>query len=599
MAINTSEIIGKATSEIVKDATKFAWDKVKTFFTDMSAKESMEYGYAYEKYLDNTRLRNGKIRTLIYRYVPEDLYSFYECIGVSYNGEIIDTSSVNNLVKNENKIIITGTGGVGKSILFKHLFLNAIRDTCLIPVLIELRSFNSIDVKEISLREAIYNSLSDNGFSLEKRYFDYSMEKGGYIILLDGYDEVNRERTDKITQEIKSICSKYTENKYIVSSRPSEAFIGWNDFAEMAAQSLTKEQAINFVNKIRFDDKIKAMFVKELEDKLYESHKSFAENPLLLTIMLLTFARATIPDRLNDFYELAFSTLFNEHDFTKDAFTREKRTGLGCEDFKRIFSHFCFKSYFREEYEFTEATLHRYIHDAKEKMNINNFRVEDFQDDLLNSVCMLVKDGLYYSFSHRSFQEYFAAWYTCKLTDDVVEKFLLKWMKTSLSISSDSYLTMLYNMQSEKVNKIIFCPFLEELKAEYEKSGGFTIDFISKTINGITIYSDNETETEELELGFYSGNFYLTDSLRLICRLNGHVFSGIEHERPLAKMIFDTRGSDYISIENAIEILGCDGVIRIFEWFHQWVLFGFSLLDKYSDDNLANKTDIASMLDDL
>jgi len=274
MTTSTNGIFVKAVYELGKGVTKSVWGKVKTLFQDIDAKEAIEYGHAYEKYIDNTRLRNGKIKTLIYRYAPQDLYSFYECIGVSYDGKIIDTISINNLICNENKIIITGTGGMGKSILFKHLFLNAVEDTSLIPVLIEWRSFNSVDVNRISLLDAVYNSLSDNGFPLERKYFDYSMEKGGYIILLDGYDEVNRERHNKITQEIKSVCSKYTDNKYIVSSRPSEVFIGWNDFAEMKALSLTKEQAVSFIDKIQFDANAKAAFIKELENKLYENYKS-------------------------------------------------------------------------------------------------------------------------------------------------------------------------------------------------------------------------------------------------------------------------------------------------------------------------------------
>jgi hypothetical protein len=102
---------------------------------------------------------------------------------------------------------------------------------------------------------------------------------------------------------------------------------------------------------------------------------------------------------------------------------------LGCDDFKLVFSHFCFKSYFIDEHEFTEAKVQKYITEAKEKANRNNFRIEDFQDDLIYSVCMLVREGLNYRFSHRSFQEYFAAWYTCKLTDNIQEKLLLTWIK--------------------------------------------------------------------------------------------------------------------------------------------------------------------------
>jgi len=272
--INTEEhtkIMTKVASELIKDSIKGAWEKVKGFFKDLDAKKSMEFGLAYERYLENTEMKHGKIKTLIYRRVPKDLYSFYECLGVLYNGKTIDTNSIGNLIRTENKILITGSGGVGKSTLFKHLYLNSIKETSLIPILIELRSVNSIDTKEISLFEMAYESLVDNGFVLEKKYFEYSMKRGGYIILLDGYDEVNRERADKVTLEIKNICSKYNDNKYIVSSRPTGNFIGWSDFAEMTTLVLTKSQALSLIEKIEFDEGIKKNFIKELEAMFIEN----------------------------------------------------------------------------------------------------------------------------------------------------------------------------------------------------------------------------------------------------------------------------------------------------------------------------------------
>jgi len=126
--INTDKhmetIVVKVASDLIKDSIKGAWEKVKGFFKDLEARESIELGRAYERYLDDTRIRHGKIKTLIYRRVPKDLYSFYECLGVHYNGKTIDTSSVNNLITDENKVLITGSGGVGKSTLFKHLYLS-------------------------------------------------------------------------------------------------------------------------------------------------------------------------------------------------------------------------------------------------------------------------------------------------------------------------------------------------------------------------------------------------------------------------------------------------------------------------------------------
>lgn len=205
----------------------------------------------------------GKIKTLIYRHIPKDLYSFYECIGVKYSGKIISTSSVNNLLSIGHKIIITGTGGIGKSILFKHLLLNSVKETNFIPVLIELRSFNSLDTKEISMHDAIYKILASNGFCLDEKYYDYSLSEGGYLVLLDGFDEINRDRVDKVTSEVKDFCSKYNKNHFIISSRPTDAFIGWNDFSEMSACALTKEQALNLIRIFGYS--------KELLEQLFEN----------------------------------------------------------------------------------------------------------------------------------------------------------------------------------------------------------------------------------------------------------------------------------------------------------------------------------------
>ena len=78
--------------------------------------------------------------------------------------------------------------------LMKHLFLNSIESMGLIPIFIELRSFNKYDTKEISLKKAIYDTLIEFGFSLEEEYFEESVKEGGYLILLDGYDEVSRDK---------------------------------------------------------------------------------------------------------------------------------------------------------------------------------------------------------------------------------------------------------------------------------------------------------------------------------------------------------------------------------------------------------------------
>jgi hypothetical protein len=609
-SIDSQQFLTNVATNIVEDSAKNAWNKIKKFFLDLDAKDSIRYKTAYEKYLINTEQKVSKIKTIIYRRAPKDLYSFYECIGVLYNGNTINTENINNLLEIGNKIIVTGTGGVGKSILFKHLFLNTVAETEYIPVLIELRSFNIHDVKDISIYTAIYKCLVDNGFELSEEYFEYSLREGAYIIFFDGYDEVNRDKTEKITSEIKALSEKYGENKFFISSRPSEEFIGWNDFCEVETLKLNKQQALNLVKKLEFDEVVKDTFYKELDRTLYDKYESFASNPLLLNIMLLTFQKhASIPERLNDFYDEAFVTLFNVHDATKDSYVRDIRSGLGCEDFKLVFSYICFKSYFNGEFQFSESRIRFYIQQAKEKFDRFNFTVENFQEDLTQSVCMLVKEGGTYRFSHRSFQEYFAAWYTCKLVDDVQAKLLLNWIQESDSVFSDSYFTMLFDLQSEKVNKIILCPILKEVKKLYLQYG-FSIDLLNILFEGMKFTKRLNGEEMRYSTSLTIKNQYLCYGLMLNNRLNMFPYS--DNNDKQEKQIFEKmekymvnknhkRNARSLSatFDEVLEVLKPEELLKHLEWFQNQIEFAIQIVEKYDDRKISRKKKVSTILEEL
>lgn len=602
MEIDNNEIVTNIATNLIEDTIKVAWNKTQKLFKDMDATLSLKYGNAYTNYLNNTYTKYSRIKTIIYRHIPQYLYDFYECVGVKCGTKIIDTKSINNLINVNNEIIITGTGGIGKSILFKHLFLNTIIQTDLIPVLIELRSFNLNGDKSISLSDTIYEYLVNNGFILEKEYFEKSMSKGGYVILLDGFDEVNRNNSAKVSKAIKDLCNHYRKNHYIVSSRPLDEFIGWNEFVEMSALPFTKEQALNLVKKIDFDEKTKEIFYKELDDNLYDKYKSFASNPLLLNIMLLTFDNhAYIPDKLNDFYEQAFATLFNMHDATKDSYVRDIRTKLGCEDFKTVFAYICFKSYFRGQFEFSESLLRKYIQQAKDKFTNLNFSIDDFQDDLVLSVCMLVKEGINYRFSHRSFQEYFAAWYTCKLTDDIQTRLLTNWIKESDSMFFDAYFTMLFNMQGEKVNKIIFSSGLKEIKKLYNQDG-FSFKFLQKLFTSVRF---KVSKNKKYKISLVIKDNYLCGVLMLSLRLNGYSFPKMNDgkEEKLINILIEKeklKGS-YKSFDfnELVELVPEQVLLDSLEWFKVQLEFLFELLKKIEGNSARNKRKVSTILDEL
>ena len=624
--------------ELLIKAAKSGWKTIKKFFDNYDAKDSIDYGDAYFDYLQNTVNSIGRIKTLIYRHVPKFLYLFYEYPTIKYQDQIIDTSNAQDILDINNKLIVTGIGGIGKSLLLKHFFLNIAQYGHYIPVLIELRKFNQMDGKEISLYDAIYQNLSDNGFKLADKYYKYSLEAGGYVILLDGFDEVNRDKAQKVFDQIQSFSQRYNKNHFIVSSRPSDHFVGWNDFHEMFLCDLTKKQAFNLIQKIDFDEAIKKPFSDALDSKLFDAYESFASNPLLLTIMLLTFGNhAALPENPNDFYEQAFSTLFNGHDATKDYFVRDIRSHLSYENFKTVFSYICFKSFFKNDFEFSEKLLRQYIEKAKTKFNTLSFSVDDFEEDLTLSVCMLIKDGLGYSFIHRSFQEYFAALYTCKLLDSDQYALLTAWISTSDSCSSDEYMKMLFDLQDEKVNKIILCSGIKQIKKLYDEIG-FSYDFLSEYNLGISIRKihciENGLKVSFYSLGLHPKTPYFSNIINLTCNLNNYVIQSHIRDSEVQKGLYNiakkykekigksSRRSSHIlypsyapsnriaqeydvpeitlcAFADLDQIVDSKQLLNYLEWYHERLRFCFSLYEKYTKPDDSNPKTVSSILDNL
>lgn len=486
--VDNNKILTDVTTTLIKDAISTGWDKVKKFFKDLDAQQAIQYNTAYTNYLANTYDKNGKIKTLIYRRVPKELYSFYECIGVECDGKIIDTSSITRLIEESNKIIITGTGGIGKSILFRHLFLNTVDTTAYIPVLIELRKFNAFDIKDISLYDAIYQSLCENGFRLEKEYFEASLKEGGYIILLDGFDEINRDKVSRVTSEVKSLSDKYNENKFLISSRPTDNF-----------------------------------------------------------------------------------------------------------------AYICFKSYFAGEFEFSESRLRGYIQSAKEKFTSLQFSVDDFQEDLTLSVCMMIKDGLDYRFAHRSFQEYFAAWYTCKITDELQQKLLSSWLGESNAAVTDEYLSMLFNLQSEKVNKIILCPGIKKLKKIHDDKG-FTIDLLEILFKGISINPVSREGKTHYSIALAIKDRYLCNVTQMTCRLNHYRYAQEDaRDDALARQIKRKLPSreNLWSFSEVTGIVSTEELLENLSWFEHQYQFCISILQQNADNKALHKKKVASIIDEL
>lgn len=341
-----AKIYEKYADPIVTKLTDFAKDEWEKFKIDTDA--------AFLKYLENSYNKYSKIKTILYRTEPKNIYDFFEYPNLMKKQyEIINSEDVNNILEVSNYVIIQGTGGIGKSTFMKHLFISELSKQDLIPIFIELKDLNDIGT-EYEICDFIYKTLYNLGCNFNKKYMEYALQSGCFLFLLDGYDEILADKKNLFFKKITDFSDRYTNNYYIISSRPYSEFVEFQRFSVLSLQPFEKNQAISLIRKIDYDQNIKNNFIKALEDGLYEKHESFASNPLLLNIMLLTYDNyAEIPEKLHLFYANAFETLYSKHDATKGGYKRELKSNLSFDAFKKVFSYFCFITYYQGKVEFS------------------------------------------------------------------------------------------------------------------------------------------------------------------------------------------------------------------------------------------------------
>ena len=423
------------------------------------------------RYLNSLQSRYNKIKTLLYYSEPQPFYEFYVANDV-YSSKNKRLNAEKMLLGSSRKFtVITGTGGIGKSMLMKHLTLQLAENYTKykkIPILIQLKEYRQ---SAMSLKDIIHKSIKISG--LEEK-----LNAGNCVVLLDAMDEIRSSEIKNFEKELCEFVELYPDNTYIMSSRPISSFIALNRFEVYRLAPFTKAQALKLVKKLKYrpeTPELKENFYMEVDSTLYETHKDFAENPLLLTIMLMTYERyARIPYKRHVFYKYAFNTLVEKHDATKVGFDRVFKTKMTPEEFSTVLEEFCGRTYFDEKYELTEDEFNMYFDKLKCIRRIGkSFSCRDLIKDLTMNLCILTHDNGKYCFIHRSFQEYFCALRLSKAYDSDFKTIQAFFEDSTKNVSADYTFDMMYDLASEKIEKFIFIPFLTDMfeKCKHPEGG--------------------------------------------------------------------------------------------------------------------------------
>lgn len=367
-----------------------------------------------KEYIDKCFENNIFMNTIAFknnRMILHDLYIPLTITRKKYD----DTNNKESYIINESelkfintyqKVLIVDNAGMGKSTLIKYLLIKVISEKLGIPVIIELRNLN----KNIDILEYIRNQIPLINKELN---IEDLISKGGWIFLFDGYDEVIETDKEGVTKMLKEFIEKTNNNNnFVLSSREDSALCAFGDFMKFNIEPLKNDEAFELIKKYDNYGKISERLIKELQNNdTLKTIKEFLSNPLMVSLLYMAYRHIpTIPYEKSEFYNQVYNALFEEHDFTKEAFERKKKSGLSKTNFKIILSAIGFLSIQQSKIIFLETEFLNLVKTAINNMGINiKVEAEQILNDVINAVPFFIKENSNIRWVHKSFSEYFAA----------------------------------------------------------------------------------------------------------------------------------------------------------------------------------------------
>lgn len=317
----TAIALGAGASKAIEKSTAGLIEKISfKFVKDRFDEIKLLLDKGLPKYLEANYAKCETLKTLLNRNDPVSLEDCFVAPDFKLKGKTVPSSKfLDSINRGGSNIVITGLAGSGKSVFLKFTFREVIkRGHTYYPVFVELRSLNRVGKRKGMLVSQIYESIQECCESFTKAQFDYGLKSGAFYLLLDGYDELNQDIREQVSEDINALARNSSKCAIVVTSRPSDEFVSWEGFSEAKLLPFDLEKVVEYIKKLKFDEEKKSDFLADLETGIFESNKDFLSNPLLSAMMLLTYdSFGEIPEKRHIFYAKCFDVLARERAMTE------------------------------------------------------------------------------------------------------------------------------------------------------------------------------------------------------------------------------------------------------------------------------------------
>jgi hypothetical protein len=391
------------------------------------------------------------------------------------------------------RLMIVGSPGSGKTTCLRKLALDFADNKnidvlgAIIPVYLSMRQFGEKEFSFSSIQEAF--DLNDApGLA---NAVPTLIDNGGLILFLDGLDEVNDKKRDKILNQVKHLCQKNPRMRIVISMRYSEKQQEFGDFTQLEIAPFNNSQIKHWTYQVIQNRKPWNQFI----DHLLETPEilELARNPLMLSTAISLFLRYShTPHNRIALLERYLDVLIEDWDSVRNV---NRSNEIWSSPNKKIF-YLCNLAHHLNSEDKSHFTLYEF-----KKWN-NSINEESSDDKLLSSLAedtgllrQIGKDQ--WSFIHESILRYLAARYLVDCTIDVNEFFVEKLTETRYQktwsnvcgIAYDSSRLIDKMLQTKEVNPQIKLMLLSAIFSEEIKTNeNFALKYFQFMRNGIEKY---------------------------------------------------------------------------------------------------------------
>ena len=308
------------------------------------------------------------------------------------------------------KLTVLGKPGAGKTTFLKYLTMQCMAGQFLpdrLPLFVTLKNFAEAE-KQPSLLEYLGDSCSTP-----------ILKAGKALILLDGLDEVREEDTKRVIRQIEQFSEQFPDNHFAITCRIAAKEYTFGQFTEVEIADFDKAQIDTFAQnwfRVKGDADRATLFRRKLKQN--KPIAELATNPLLLTLLCLMFEDATsFPANRSELYKEGLDILLKKWDGKRKIERDSVYKNLSLKRKEDLLSQIALITFEQKEYFFKQRTLEKYIADfignlpdAKTDADALHLDSEAVLKSIEAHHGLLVEraKGIY-SFSHLTFQEYFAA----------------------------------------------------------------------------------------------------------------------------------------------------------------------------------------------